>query len=280
MSPGTLAPVKVTVPSAPTGEAWLVVIQAMSQASDLQARLLPSYLATEKITAYHKKGCLTPPHSLTPLALNPLTLLPPFLSLCLSPSYSLDFLLYLPFPFVSSWPWPVSLSFTFYPFSLPFYNKALKPQSVSAHQGPLHRLSPVWEPLSLSPLSHNPRATGCHSGTPCWGLSLVHPPFSGVSGLDAHLGLSGKCLATLPCLPAQSIGGTLAGCGLSSLPPLPQTPFQFPHLLSTCFQSCWRQPLDIQDKIITVKKQSPFRSPDSRTLHHLLPALDTMGCHS
>ena len=99
----------------------------MSQASDLQARLLPSYLATEKITAYHKKGCLTPPHSLTPPDLNPLTLLPPFLSLCLSPSYSLDFLLYLPFPFVSSWPWPVSLSFTFYPFSLPFYNKALKP---------------------------------------------------------------------------------------------------------------------------------------------------------
>ena len=55
----------------------------MSQASDLQARLLPSYLATEKITAYHKKGCLTPPHSLTPLDLNPPTLLPPFLSLSL-----------------------------------------------------------------------------------------------------------------------------------------------------------------------------------------------------
>jgi hypothetical protein len=30
----------------------------MSQASDLQAKLLPSYLATEKIAAYFKRGCL------------------------------------------------------------------------------------------------------------------------------------------------------------------------------------------------------------------------------
>jgi hypothetical protein len=46
-SPGTLSPVEVTTPSAPTGGAWLVV---MSQPSDLQARLLPSYLATVKNT--------------------------------------------------------------------------------------------------------------------------------------------------------------------------------------------------------------------------------------
>ena len=52
--------------------------QTMSQASDLQAKLLPSYLATVKITAYHKRGYLAPPHS---LALTPLTLFSSLLSL-------------------------------------------------------------------------------------------------------------------------------------------------------------------------------------------------------
>ena len=72
MSPGTLAPVEVLGLSSPSREAWS---QAISQASDLQAKLLPSYLATVKITAYHKKGCLAPPHSLALTLLSlPLTL--------------------------------------------------------------------------------------------------------------------------------------------------------------------------------------------------------------
>ena len=50
------------------------------------------------------------------------------------------------------------------------------------------------------------------------GLPLVHPPLSGVNGLDAHPGPCGKRLAALLHLPAQSIGGTLARSGLSSLP--------------------------------------------------------------
>jgi hypothetical protein len=41
MSPGLLAPVEVTTPTTPTGEAWLIVTLTMSQASDFQARLLP-----------------------------------------------------------------------------------------------------------------------------------------------------------------------------------------------------------------------------------------------
>ena len=41
----------------------------MSQTSVLQARLLPSYLATVKIAAYFKRDCLAPPRSLTPLTL-------------------------------------------------------------------------------------------------------------------------------------------------------------------------------------------------------------------
>jgi hypothetical protein len=46
----------------------------MSQTSDLQAKLLPSYLTTEKIAAYHKKGFFGPSlFSLTPLT--PLALL-------------------------------------------------------------------------------------------------------------------------------------------------------------------------------------------------------------
>jgi hypothetical protein len=46
----------------------------MSQASDLQAKLLPSYLATEKIEPYFKRGFLVPPHSLTLLLYSLLSL--------------------------------------------------------------------------------------------------------------------------------------------------------------------------------------------------------------
>jgi hypothetical protein len=56
-------------------------------------------------------------------------------------------------------------------------------------------------------------------------MPLVHPPSSGVSGLDAHTGPSVKRPPALPHPPAQSTGGTLAGHGLSSLPLLPQPPF-------------------------------------------------------
>jgi hypothetical protein len=98
----------------------------MSQASDLQARLLPSYLATEKIAVYFKRGCLAPPCFLTSLAL-PF----PLLSLPLSPSYSLPFALSLSLSLSLS----PSLLFTmaglslFYlvSFSLPIYNETLKP---------------------------------------------------------------------------------------------------------------------------------------------------------
>jgi hypothetical protein len=41
-------------PTAPTREAWSVVTQTMAQASDLQAKLLLSYLATVKTI---KRGC-------------------------------------------------------------------------------------------------------------------------------------------------------------------------------------------------------------------------------
>jgi hypothetical protein len=41
----------------------------MSQAIDLQAKLLPSYLATKKIAAYFKRGSEAPPCSLTPNSL-------------------------------------------------------------------------------------------------------------------------------------------------------------------------------------------------------------------
>jgi hypothetical protein len=41
MSPGLLAPFEVTTPTAPQEKLWVVVMHTMSQASDLQARLLP-----------------------------------------------------------------------------------------------------------------------------------------------------------------------------------------------------------------------------------------------
>jgi hypothetical protein len=100
----------------------------MSQAFDLQARLLPRYLETEKTAAYFKGGCLAPPRSLILLLLflSLCLLLSSFLSLLFSPSYSLDFLLSL-----SSFPLsPLGHRWSLYfhlfsPFSLPFYNKAL-----------------------------------------------------------------------------------------------------------------------------------------------------------
>jgi hypothetical protein len=54
------------------------------------------------------------------------------------------------------------------------------------------------------------------------------------SQTDAHLGLSRKCLAALPHLPAQSIGRTLAGCGLP--PPPTLSPFPCPLPLFFCSQ--------------------------------------------
>jgi hypothetical protein len=80
----------------------------------------------------------------------------------------------------------------------------------------------VWEPLSLSPLSHNPGTEGVTPGPLISGAAPCPPPSSGVSGLDAHPGPSGKLLAALLHLPVQSIGETLAGRGLSS--PLPAPP--------------------------------------------------------
>ena len=80
---------KLPPSTAPTGEAWLAVTQTLSQASDLQERLLP---VTVKITAHHhKRGCLAPPHSLTPLTLLTLISSPLSLLLPLTLSYYLAF---------------------------------------------------------------------------------------------------------------------------------------------------------------------------------------------
>ena len=82
----------------------------------------------------------------------------------------------------------------------------------------------MWEPLSLSPLSCNPGAEGVALGPLVSGAApCPPPPSSGVSGLDAHPGPSGKRLAVLPHLPAQSIGGTLADSGSFSYPFFPHT---------------------------------------------------------
>jgi hypothetical protein len=76
---------KLPPPTAPTREAWSVVKWTMAQASDLQVKLLPSYLATVKTI----KGAVQPhlalllSHSFVPLPLTSLTPLSSFLSLCL-----------------------------------------------------------------------------------------------------------------------------------------------------------------------------------------------------
>jgi hypothetical protein len=91
----------------------------------------------------------------------------------------------------------------------------------------LRTLTCMGTSLSLpSPLTSGQRVSP--QGSWYRGLSLVHPPLSGISGLDAHPGPSGKCLAALLHPPAQSTGGTLAGHGLlpspvSPIPPLVPT---------------------------------------------------------
>jgi hypothetical protein len=83
------------------------------------------------------------------------------------------------------------------------------------------------------------------------GLPLVHLP---LSGLDAYLERSGKCLAALPHLPAKSTGGTLAGQGLSSTPLLP--------LQDQSVASSWRKSV--------IEELAPSSQPCSASC--LLPA--------
>jgi hypothetical protein len=116
---------KLPPPTAPTREAWLEVM-AMVQASDLQAKLLPSYLARVKTIKGLFSPCL---HSYFLLSYS-LTCLP--LNRSLSPSLCSLFVFLS--PLLSSPPLNLSFSlafplslFYFLSYPLPFYNKALKP---------------------------------------------------------------------------------------------------------------------------------------------------------
>jgi hypothetical protein len=118
---------KLPSPTAPTKEAWLEVTEAMAQASELQAKL-PSYLGTVKTI----KRAVQPHLALLAsyFSLLPLTLTPSLLSFCLLFSSPLCLLLSSPlfspsYSFSLAFP-PLSL-FHLLSFSLPFYNKALKP---------------------------------------------------------------------------------------------------------------------------------------------------------
>jgi hypothetical protein len=98
----------------------------MAQASDLQAKVLPNYLATVKTI---KRGAQPPPRSLTPLSsyLSLLSLLSP-LPILFVFSSPLSFLS-LSFSLASPLSLPLSLflSLSLLSFPLHFYNKALKP---------------------------------------------------------------------------------------------------------------------------------------------------------
>jgi hypothetical protein len=108
----------------------------MGQASDLQAKLLPSYLATVKTI---KRGAQPPPlsYSFVPL---PLTSLPSSLSLCLLLS-SLSFSLAFP---------PSAPLLSFPCVSI---ENLLNHRESLLHQDPLHTLVSVGNffPYSLSP---------------------------------------------------------------------------------------------------------------------------------
>ena len=80
-----------------------------------------------------------------------------------------------------------------------------------------------------SPLTGDPGATGCHLRVPSWGLPLVHPPPSGVRGLDAHPGPSGKASGSSlhVCLPrAQEL---CVDMGYFSPSSFPAPPFSVPN---------------------------------------------------
>jgi hypothetical protein len=89
----------------------------------------------------------------------------------------------------------------------------------------------MWEPLSLCPLSlcplsHNHGAEGVTLGTLVSGTAPCPPPIERGQWLRCPRGPSGKRMAALLCLPAQSTGA-LAGRGSFPTPPSP-TP-SFPH---------------------------------------------------
>jgi hypothetical protein len=145
----------------------------MAQASDLQAKLLPSYLATVKII---KRAVQTPPHSLTshplisllllcslPLSLTSLTPLSSFFSLCLllssSPLFSLS-LFYFLSPCISI-------------IKLLNYRESL------LHQDPLCTVVSVGNLFPNPSLPYPSGLQGVALGPPGWGLPLLHPPPSG-----------------------------------------------------------------------------------------------------
>jgi hypothetical protein len=64
------------------------------------------------------------------------------------------------------------------------------------------------QPFSLFPIIQGFRKAA--PGLPGWAAPWP-PPEEWVKGLNAHLGLSGKCVAAFPCLTVQRIGKTLAG---------------------------------------------------------------------
>jgi hypothetical protein len=127
----------------------------------------------------------------------------------------------------------------------------------------------MWEALSLSSLPQNPRATGCHPRAPSQGLPLIHPLSSGVSGLDALPGPSGKHLAAFLCSPAQSIGGTLVGHGLSSLPPSFPSPF--------IFHRPWWPHSDYGNMVQTCTNSSQIKYQHERVVHGV-PLLLPLDC--
>ena len=95
-------------------------------------------------------------------------------------------------------------------------------------QDPLHSPPSVFGTSFLISLFYNPSGFSKVALVLPGRAAPLPPPEEWVRGLDAHLGLSGKHLAALLCLPAQSIGGTLARRGLFS-PFFPGPPFFVPN---------------------------------------------------
>jgi hypothetical protein len=197
----------------------------MTQASDLQAKLLPSYLATVKTI---KRAVQPPPCSLMLLLLcSPTSHFSHSSLLSLFVFSSLLSSLLLSSSLAFSLSLSLSLSLPLLSFPLHFYNKALKPYRVSAPSRSTAHSGQCWEPLPLS-------LSLITLGLQGVGLPLLHhSPYPPPSGSETML--TGKHLAALQCLclPAQSTG-TLARHWAPFPFPSPPPFFLFPTQPPIC----------------------------------------------
>ena len=187
----------------------------MAQASDLHAQLLHSYLATVKTIkeVFSPQLTLSYSYALTSYpsfspSLSPLFVFSPLLSPSFSP---LSLLLAL----------SLSLSL-FLSLSLHFYNKALKPERVSAPSRSTVHSGQCWEPLPLFLALLTLGLQGVALGVSDQGLPLLHPLLTGTEAMLTQGQVESVQQPSSACVHLPRAQELWPDMGPFSLPPPPR----------------------------------------------------------